>query len=228
MNQPAGRTGRFIVFEGGEGSGKSTQAAALAGRLKAAGHAVTVTREPGGTPAGQRIRDIVLHSPPGTLPARAELLLFLADRAIHVEQVIRPALDRGDIVVCDRFSDSTVAYQGQGRGLAAKQVRFECGQAAGGLEPDLVFVLDIDPKVGLARAERRGEADRIEEEAALFHERVRLAFLQIADERNAKREAFPNLATDPRYVVLDATLPVDQLAAQVDEAVAELLTETPA
>lgn len=203
------RRGLFVAFEGGEGSGKSTQAARVAAGLRAAGVPVTLTREPGGTVAGADIRAILLGSPPGSLPPRAEALLFLADRAVHVEQVIRPALDRGDVVVCDRFAASLLAYQGTGRGLPVGGLAAMSRWAAGGLAPDLVVLLDVDPRVGLPRAARVGAADTLEAEPFAFHDRVRAGFLEQAD---------PNW-----WAVVDAGRPAHLVDAEVDQAVAVVL-----
>ncbi|WP_173041072.1 dTMP kinase [Phytohabitans flavus] len=206
--------GTFVVFEGGEGAGKSTQVNALAEALRAERREVVVTREPGGTEVGQRIRALVLgkHS---ELSPRAEALLYAADRADHVATVVRPALTRGAVVVSDRYVDSSLAYQGAGRTLPVDEVSWLSSWATGGLRPDLVVLLDVPPEVGLARAARRGAADRLESESVSFHERVRYAFLDLA-------------ASDPkRYLVLDATRPPEEITAAVLERVGEILPEAP-
>lgn len=213
-------TGRFIVFEGGEGSGKSTQARHLVAQLEAAGRKVTLTREPGGTVVGAQIRALLLDSPPGSLPPKAEAALFLADRAAHVAQVVRPALDRGDVVVSDRYADSSSVYQGAGRGLGMFHLANLSRWATDQLAPDLVVLLDIDPRAGLARAGRRGAADRIEQETLDFHDRVRAGFLQLAALGENHRK---HLGGTTRYLVLDATGPEEELAHAVSAAVAELL-----
>jgi dTMP kinase len=207
--------GRFIVFEGGEGAGKSTQVRLLAERLRAAGRDVVVTREPGATKVGARIRGLLLDGDPtesdGIAP-RAEALLYAADRAHHVATVVRPALSRGAVVISDRYVDSSLAYQGAGRVLPVDEVSWLSAWATGGLKPDLVVLLDVDPNVGLARvADRGGRVDRLEAEALPFHERVRYAFLDLA-------AAEPN-----RYLVLDASRAADSVAGMVADRVASLL-----
>lgn len=202
--------GVLIAFEGGEGAGKSTQIDALATYLRGTSHAVRQTFEPGATPAGQQIRRLVLTSS-DALDARAEALLFAADRADHVAAVIRPALEAGEIVLTDRFVDSSLAYQGAGRALSVDDVRSLSRWAIGDLTPDLTILLDLPPAEGLARAGKRGSTDRLEAESLQFHKRVREAFLSYA-------------AADPhRYVVLDATAPPDVVATAVAAAVAVLL-----
>jgi dTMP kinase len=212
--EPHGR-GVFIVFEGGEGAGKSTQLQRLADVLASYGRPVVVTREPGATPIGARIRAIVLADPSveaaEPLTPRAEALLYAADRAHHVASVIRPALDRGDIVICDRFVDSSLAYQGAGRTLPPEEVRWLSRWATAGLRPDLVILLDVDPAVGLSRARSRAGQDRIEAESLAFHQRVREAFRAIA-------------ADDPdRYLTIDAAEEVDVIAFKIRERVHRLL-----
>jgi dTMP kinase len=197
--------GRFIVFEGGEGSGKSTQARLLAERLRAAGARVTSVREPGGTPAGDDIREILLDPAHDGLDPRAELMLYAASRAEHVAKVIRPRLEAGDIVVCDRFTDSSLAYQGYGRGLALGAVRTLNDLATGGLAPDLTLYIDLDPRVGIARAAGRGTADRLEAEEIAFHERVRAGFLELAGSAD--------------HVVVDGSLAVSEVAEAIWNAV---------
>ncbi len=221
LTQSVPPTGRFIVFEGGEGSGKSTQAAALADRLRGAGRAVTYTREPGGTPPGQHIREMLLDRRYENLPAKAETLLFLADRAIHAEMLIRPALDRGDIVICDRYADSTSAYQGAGRELGYHHLADLSRWTTGNLDPDLVLLLDVDPRVGLARAARRSGTDRIEQEAIDFHDRVRSAFLDMARTREGNRRYVPGT----RYVVFDATRSAADVASGIAAAVNDAMTD---
>jgi dTMP kinase len=195
--------GRFIVFEGGEGSGKSTQAALLAGRLGA-----VLTREPGGTGVGARIRAIVLDDP-GEVAApvdiRAEALLMAADRAQHVAEVIRPALERGDCVVSDRFTGSTLAYQGYARGLDVAELARISAWATGGLEPDVVVLLEVPPTVAAARMDRA--FDRMEAAGPDFHRRVAEGYRIVA-------------AADPRWVVVDGSGSVDEVAARVAAAVA--------
>jgi dTMP kinase len=198
------RRGRLIAFEGVEGAGKSTQVELLRQSLEKAGHRVVTTREPGGTPVGEQVRSILLD-PASTLAARSEALLFAAARAQLVEQVIRPALERGEIVLCDRYLDSSLAYQGAGRGLGVEAVAEINRFATGGVVPDLVVLLALDPAEGLAR--RRGGRDRIEAQDLDFHRRVARGFLNLA-------------AAEPeRFAVVDAAAPPDQVAAEVRAAV---------
>lgn len=188
--------GSFIVFEGGEGSGKSTASAAVVARLRASGVAVVHTREPGGTRAGELVRGL-LHEP---LTPWAELFAFLVARAQLVEEVVRPALERGETVVCDRFSPSTFAYQVHARGLDETAVRLANAFATGGLEPGLVVYLDIDPEVGLRRKHGETEAIRTGLESLAFHRKVREGYLAQA-------------AADPaRWLVIDASLPREEVA----------------
>ena len=203
--------GVFITFEGGDGSGKSTQAALLTDWLTDAGRTVVRTREPGGTDLGHELREIVLHRR-GHIVPRAEALIYAADRAQHIATVVRPALERGEVVIQDRYLDSSVAYQGAGRVLDAEEVRSLSLWAAGGLLPDLTVLLDLDPAVGRTRLdEARTRYDRLEAEAAEFHERVRAAYLELA-------------AAEPgRFLVLDATDQVDALAAAIRDRVSDLL-----
>ena len=203
--------GLLIAFEGGEGSGKSTQINALADSLRADGVPVEVTFEPGATPAGSRIRAIVLESH-DDLDDRAEALLFAADRANHVATMIRPALEQGRVVLTDRFVDSSLAYQGAGRSLSVDEVRRLSKWATGDLVPDLTVVLDIPVADGLARAARRSKADRLESESTAFHQRVRDAFRSYAD--NAPE----------RYLVVDARLPRAAVLAEIRAAVDEVLS----
>ena len=185
----------FVTFEGIEGSGKSSHARTLAETLRNAGRGVVETREPGGTPAGAAIRALLLGAEATPLTGLAELFLVCADRAQHVSQVIRPALADGRVVVCDRFSDSTLAYQGYGRGLDLATVRALDAEARAGLEPALTFLLDCPVDVGLGRANARSAPpDRFEREAVAFHQRIRDGFLALA-------------ATAPkRIIVIDSTL----------------------
>jgi dTMP kinase len=203
--------GLFLTFEGGDGSGKSTQSALLTEWLVDQGHAVVHTREPGGTDVGIEIREIVLHWR-GNIAPRAEALLYAADRAHHIATVVRPALERGDVVLQDRYLDSSVAYQGVGRVLDSGEVRNLSLWAAEGLLPDLTVLLDLDETVGRGRLdESRTRYDRLEAEEADFHARVRAAYLELA-------------AAEPgRFLVLDATLPVDELADRIRSRVSALL-----
>ncbi len=187
--------GHFVTLEGGEGAGKSSLVAALAERARARGARVVICREPGGTPLGERLREALfgLETAPSPL---AELLTFSAARAELVATVIRPALDAGALVLCDRFTDSTLAYQGYGRGLDLETVRTVNTAATGELVPDLTLLLDLDPAVGRARG-AAGGSDYLEREAIAFHERVRAGFLALA-------------AAEPaRWVVLDAAQPAN-------------------
>jgi len=193
MRRRLSKGGMLIAFEGGEGSGKSTQASRLAEWLTERGVAVTLTHEPGATDLGARIRRILLDSPDGSLTPRAEALLFAADRAHHVDTVIRPALDRGEVVITDRYVDSSLAYQGAGRALAMDDVRRLSQWATGGLRPDLTVLLDVDPELGLERARAAGHGrDRVERESLEFHQRVRDGFLALAD------------AAPDHYLIVDA------------------------
>jgi dTMP kinase len=198
----------FVTFEGIEGSGKSTHLGYLAAHLRQAGRDVVETREPGGTRAGEAIRRLLLGRDAVPLTAETELLLYCADRAQHVAELIRPALAAGRVVLCDRFSDSTIAYQGNGRGLDLETVRALDAHARSGLRPGLTFLLDCPAEEGLARARRRagaaaGPADRFERESTPFHERVRAGFLALA-------------AGDPdRFCVLDASEPIEHVRARV-------------
>lgn len=212
-SEPFVSAGLFVVFEGGEGAGKSTQLTALAERLRGQGRDVVVTREPGATGVGRRIRSLVLETSDDDAPSpRAEALLYAADRAHHVATVVRPALVRGGVVISDRYVDSSLAYQGAGRTLPVDEVSWLSSWATGGLKPDLVVLLDVEPRTGLSRvASRNTGTDRLEAESVAFHERVRYAFLDLA-------------AADPkRYLVLDASRPVDEITGQVVRRVEEML-----
>ncbi|MEZ4501863.1 MAG: dTMP kinase [Dehalococcoidia bacterium] len=188
--------GRFVTLEGGEGAGKSTQLERIAARARAAGLEVVTCREPGGTPFGERIREALLGAPEPPSPT-AELLAFEAARADLVESVIRPAIERGDLVICDRFTDSTLAYQHFGRGIERATVEAANSVATGGLTPDLTVLLDVAPAEG--RTRNGGAGDYLEREQGAFHDRVRAGFLTLATEEPA------------RWLVLDATLGVDEI-----------------
>ena len=203
-----GDPGRLIAFEGVEGSGKSTQLELLRQALDGRSREVVVTREPGGTPAGERVRALLLD-PEVELHPRAEALLFAAARAELVEAVIRPALERGAVVLCDRYLDSSLAYQGGARGLGLGPVTDVNRFATGGLLPDLVVLLDLDPASGLRR--RSGELDRIEAQDLAFHRRVRQAFCDLA------------AANPGRFAVVDGAAPVAEVAAGVQAAALALL-----
>jgi dTMP kinase len=189
----------FVTFEGLDGSGKSTQAELLRARLEADGEEVVATREPGGTELGERLRDLVLHG--GHVTPWAEALMYAASRAQHVEDVIRPALERGASVICDRYVDSSVAYQGAGRGLGLERVLELNLDAVGGLLPDRTFLLLLDPTEAPARL--RGEHDRLEREGDDFRARVDAGYRDLA-------ARFPE-----RIVALDGTRPADDLAEEV-------------
>lgn len=189
----------FISFEGIEGSGKSTVLRLLDQHLQTGGYSVCVTREPGGCSLGRGLRALLLDARTQGLRNRAELFLFLADRAQHVSEIIRPALEAGQIVLCDRYVDSTVAYQGYGRGMDPDQLTAINRLATGDLMPDVTFLLDLDPETGLGRAGRRNEAadtviseGRFESESLRFHDRVRQGYLELA------------AAAPERIIIIDA------------------------
>lgn len=188
----------FVTFEGGEGSGKSTQLARLAARLRARGIEPLVTREPGGTPLAEGIRTLLLDAatPPGAV---SEALLMEAARADLVSRVLVPALDAGRVVLCDRYDDSTLAYQGAGRGLAPELLAILNRAATGGLTPHLTLLYDVDPAVGLGRRHAGGDTNRLDREAPEFHARVRERFLELA------------VAEPKRFVVLDGSMTPDAL-----------------
>ena len=205
--------GLFISFEGGEGSGKSVQAKLLADMLSRREHDVVLTREPGGTPAGERIREIVLHAQEIALTPEAQVLLYSTARAQNVREVIRPALDEGKIVIADRFFDSTMAYQGYGHGVQLEQIRAVTELACGPLVPDRTFLLDISVEKGLARSgwQARSRWDRFEVLDTAFHERVREGYRRLA-------------AAEPkRWVVIDADRDEESIAADVRRELHSLL-----
>jgi dTMP kinase len=203
-------TGVFVCFEGGEGSGKSTQSRRLHDWLEAEGCSVLLTFEPGDTEVGRELRRIVLDPATGELSDRTEVLLYAADKAEHVDAVVQPALDRGEVVITDRYVDSTLAYQGAGRALDVAEVEWVARWATHDLRPHLTVVLDLEPAAGLGRFTGR---DRIEGESLEFHQRVREAFLRMAH-------------ADPgHYLVLDARRPVDEIAVAVRDRVAPLLAQ---
>ncbi|MFZ5862437.1 MAG: dTMP kinase [Nitrospirota bacterium] len=193
------RPGRFITFEGVDGSGKSTQLAALAAALTDRGIATITTREPGGTPLSEVIRGVVLDHAFAGMSARAELLLYLASRAEHVDRVIRPALERGALVLCDRFTEATLAYQAYGRGLPLDAVAALTRFAAGGIEPDLVILLDIPVEDGLLRVRERRDPNRLDGETVAFHRRVREGYLTLA------------AAAPDRFAIVDARRSLDEV-----------------
>ena len=202
--------GVFVCFEGGEGSGKSTQSTHLRDALTAEGYAVRLTFEPGDTPVGREVRRIVLSPETGALADRTEALLYAADKAEHVETLVLPALARGEVVITDRYVDSTLAYQGAGRSLDVAEVEAVARWATGDLRPHLTVVLDLEPAAGLGRFAGR---DRIESESLDFHQRVRESFLAMAKD-------------DPdHYLVLDARAGVEEIASRVRAAVEPLLSQ---
>ena len=198
--------GRFITVEGIEGVGKSTNIDYLSSLIEQNGYPVLRTREPGGTPMAERIREMLLEHGEEPLPDIAELLLFFASRSLHVNNTILPALAQGTWVVCDRFTDASRAYQGHGRGLGVERVNLLADWVQEGLQPDLTILLDAPADVGMQRAERRGEADRLEIEQASFYERVRAAYLELA-------------AAEPeRFAVVDATRALDEVQGEIAAA----------
>lgn len=210
--RPAGyaETGVFVCFEGGEGSGKSTQSGLLRDWLEAQGFTVLLTFEPGDTEVGRKLRAIVLSPETGKISDRTEALLYAADKAEHVDTVVQPALDRGAIVITDRYVDSMLAYQGAGRALDVGEVEQVARWATHDLRPHLTVVLDLEPEHGLGRFEER---DRIEGESVEFHRRVREGFLRMA-------------AADPdHYLVLDARGARDEIADLVRDRLAPLLAQ---
>jgi dTMP kinase len=196
--------GRFITIEGGEGAGKSTMMDRLAGWLENRSHRVVRTREPGGTALAEKIRAILLDDQHAEISGLSELLLMFASRAQHLEELIRPALARGDTVLCDRFTDATWAYQGGGRQMSVDWITALENMVHGELQPDLTLLLDLPVEQGLKRASRRGEADRIEQESLVFFERVRQAYLARAETMN------------DRFEVIDASRDIDQVWAQIE------------
>jgi dTMP kinase len=198
-------SGLFIAFEGGEGAGKSTQVTRLTESLRSRGHTVLTTFEPGDTPVGRQLRQILLGHETGALDPHTEALLYAADRAEHVATVVRPSLDRGEVCITDRYIDSSIAYQGAGRTLDAADVERTSRWATNGLWPDLTVLLDVDPAVGLTRFTT--PADRLEAEPLAFHQRVREQFLRLSAQ------------TPERYLVVDAAEPVEKVASLVLVAV---------
>lgn len=206
--------GRFVTVEGGEGVGKSSGLEFLRGLIEARGFDVLTTREPGGTPAAERIRALLLEHGDEPMPDAAELLLFFAARSLHVENLIRPALARGSWVVCDRFTDTTRAYQWSGRGLDRDLIERLAALVHPDLEPDLTLLLDAPAEVGRGRARRRGDADRLEQEESTFHRRVRGGYLALAAE------------VPERFCVIDATQPIAGVRADIERALQRLLNQT--
>ena len=205
------KRGLFVTFEGSEGCGKSTQIRHLSAWLRETARPCLTTREPGGTAAGDRIRDLLQHAPEGhALVPEAELFLFAASRAQHVREVIRPALARGEVVISDRFHDSTTVYQGVARQLEPEMARTVNGFAIGDTLPDVTFLLDMDAAEAHRRiAQRDQPADRMESEPLAFYQAVRQGYLRAAADEPA------------RFVVLDAARPEEQLAAQIRDILNE-------
>ena len=203
--------GRFITLEGSEGSGKSTNLAFIHQQLQAAGLDVVLTREPGGTPLSEQIRDLLLDHRNGAMHSDTELLLMFAARAQHINEVILPALGRGQWVLCDRFTDATYAYQGSGRGIDEGRIAQLEQWVQGDLRPDLTFFLDLPVEIGLARAGERGEPDRFEREQIDFFERVRRGYL-------AQAERHPE-----RYRLVDASQPLEQVQVQLAQQITDYL-----
>lgn len=206
--------GRFITLEGGEGAGKSTQVKRLAAALEAAGRTVVTTREPGGSPGAEEIRSLIVSGDPDRWDAVTEALLIFAARRDHVERLIKPALARGDWVVCDRFTDSTAAYQGEAHGLGRDWVRRMAQATLDGFAPDLTLILDVPVETGLARAGARGGDDRFERMAGGFHQRLRDGFLAIAAEE------------PERCAVIDADKSEGAVAEALRAAVASRLPDS--
>lgn len=203
----------FITFEGPDGCGKTTQVGRLGRYLIDHGYDVVQTREPGGTRISEQIRNVVHNPDNPEMGARAEMLLYAASRAQHVDEIIRPALEAGRVVLCDRFADSTYAYQGYGRGLDLDTLRTITRFATGGLVPDLTVYIDIDPETGLSRRQRDGDAEwnRLDDAEMSFHERVRAGYQEL-------------IATDPdRWLVFDGGQAIDVLCEAICEAVTERL-----
>lgn len=204
-------SGLFITLEGPEGAGKSTNREYLAERLRSGGLPVLLSREPGGTPLAERIRELLLAPSDEPMASDTELLLMFAARAQHLQQVIRPALAQGQIVICDRFTDATYAYQGGGRGVSEARIAQLETFVQGDLRPDLTLVFDLPVEVGLARAAARGRLDRFEQEGRGFFEAVRQAYLQRA-------ECYPE-----RYRIIDASQPLAVVQQTLDVLVPQVL-----
>lgn len=205
--------GLFVTLEGGEGSGKSTLARALETALSKAGHSVILTREPGGTPGAEQIRELLVRGDAGRWSPMTEALLFYAARTDHVENVIRPAMESGQIVICDRFSDSTMAYQGAAGGVPLAELKKLHALVLGEFKPDLTLLIDLDPDAGLARTHSRdGLETRFESKEMAFHERLRTAYKELADQE------------PERFCVLDGELPPKQLADAALNAIQERLS----
>lgn len=212
MNQQ-NKKGRFITLEGGEGAGKSTAAARIQSLLEKASIPVVVTREPGGNPLAEAIRETTLADWSPSVPAKAELLLMFAARCAHVEQKIQPALEAGSWVICDRFVDASYAYQGIGRGLGLETVQWLDDWVLDGFSADRTYLLDVTPEIGLARAKSRGDTNRFEREDISFAEAVRKTYLDRA-------------ANAPdRFQVIDVTQPLEQVVAAIEQDLKPLIEQ---
>ena len=208
------KKGMFITLEGGEGAGKSTQMAYVEQCLKQTGKKVHVTREPGGTELAETIRDLLLDHRQTAMHADTELLLMFAARAQHLAELIRPALEAGEWVLCDRFTDATYAYQGGGRGIDMDRIAVLEDWVQGSLRPDLTLLLDLPVEIGLSRAGKRGDLDRFEREQQEFFERVRNTYCQLATQH------------PERFRVIDASRDIPEVQVQIDQALAPLLVAT--
>jgi dTMP kinase len=195
--------GKFITVEGVEGVGKSTNVDFLAAAIKAQGFDVICTREPGGTPMAERIRQMLLEHGEEPLPDIAELLLFFAARSLHISNTIRPALDAGKWVICDRFTDASRAYQGSGRGLDMQRINLLADWVQEDLQADMTLLLDAPAEIGMQRAEQRGATDRLESEQISFYKRIRAGYLALAE------------ANPERFVVVDAARPLQDVQASI-------------
>ena len=203
--------GKFITIEGIEGVGNSTHMNRLVGHIEAQGHAVLTTREPGGTPTAEYIRDVVLGHNDENIPDIAELLLMFASRSLNVENIIRPALSAGTWVVCDRFVDASRAYQGGGRGIPMQHINTLADWVLGDLRPDITILLDAPIDVGMSRTTKRGNPDRLDVERAEFYARVRKCYLDLAK------------AEPERFVIVDASGTLDEVSALIDDLATEIL-----
>lgn len=209
----SGPRGRFITLEGGEGAGKSTNLDYIQRRLEAAGVLVQVTREPGGSPLGEKVREILLNPEHAAMSSDAELLLMFAARAQHLQQVILPVLGKGGWVLCDRFTDATYAYQGGGRGIDAGRIRLLEDWVQQGFQPDMTLLFDLPVELGMKRAGKRGALDRFEQEQKAFFEQVRAAYLDRAGQ-------------DPeRFRIIDAGQELLAVQQQLDDVIEELIGE---
>jgi len=203
--------GKFITVEGIEGVGKSTNVDFLATAIKEQGFEVICTREPGGTPIAERIRQILLEHGEEPLPDIAELLLFFASRALHISNKIRPALAAGKWVICDRFTDASRAYQGAGRGFDLQRINLLADWVQDDLQPDMTLLLDAPAEIGMQRAEQRGATDRLESEQISFYKRVRAGYLALAE------------ANPERFCVVDAARPLPEVQASIAAALQQSL-----